>query len=224
MKPQFIEVGLAEKQGQEMEKFFRTIEYRLSRYQDINQAIEEINGLTSLCCLIVNVDVDQVTYQQILTACSKIRNDENIFIYFASQSNDPEERVRWLSYGATSYINMPFKPEELFRRVETIANLRTKNLLQEENLQIDLVNHTVKYNHHLIDISPSAYEVLVYFVSNANEVITRKQILNEVFDKQSDICERSIDTWVKYIRKHTSKDLIETIFGVGYRFNAKSQR
>lgn len=165
----------------------------------------------------INIDKDsELKYR--LTA--RLKNRFNTTIIYISSDGTPDDRVRWLSYGATTYIEKPYKAEELLRYARNFGKKSRTNILIDETFSIDLIYNTVVYKGTKIKLSPKLFELLVYLVKNTGKIISRDEIIREVYGTDYCLSARNIDTLIKDLRSKTDKTIVQTIRGVGYKYES----
>ena len=136
------------------------------------------------------------------------------------------DKVAGLDSGADDYLTKPFAIEELLARMRVAfkhsegSNTAKKTILQVQNLEIDTEKRMVTVDGKVVDLTKKEYELLTYLVQNKNIVLTREQILNEVWG-YSYIGETNVvDVYIRYLRAKIDeafgKKYILTIRGVGY--------
>jgi DNA-binding response OmpR family regulator len=137
-----------------------------------------------------------------------------------------EERVRGLNAGADDYLVKPFEFSELLARIHALMRrppLQAVNTLRVADLEMDTVRREVRRAGHLIELSQREFMLLEYLMRNAGLVLTRTQIGEQVwgFDFYSET--NVIDVYIGYLRrkidKNTSKSLIKTVRGVGFKIS-----
>ncbi|MEH6944284.1 response regulator transcription factor [Bacillus sp. JJ722] len=160
--------------------------------------------------------------------CHWIRHDlkSNAPIIIVSARCEVEDRIKGLQTGADDFLGKPFSPSELVARVETVLR-RTANRCSKisyQGLTIKPIKGEVRFEDRVIDLTLFEYKMLLYFMMNPNQVITREQMINNLYeDGQKAINDRTIDVHIKHLRSKinecTEYPFIETIRGMGYRFN-----
>lgn len=160
-----------------------------------------------------------------LEVCRRIRKDSNVPIIMLTAKGEVMDKVAGLDNGADDYVTKPFAIEEVLARMR-VALKRIKPLSDKErflnlrNLTVDLAQRVVKFNEEEIELTKREYELLVYLIQNKNIVITRDQILNQVWGYNYIGETNVVDVYVRYLRtkiddKYNFK-FIHTIRGVGY--------
>jgi two-component system OmpR family response regulator len=135
------------------------------------------------------------------------------------------DRVRGLDAGADDYLTKPFSFDELHARLRAIVRRELKDsrlTLQLGDLRLEVATHRAWKRDKQLVLSPKEFLLLKYFMSNPDIVLSRTQILDEVWDYSSNIDTNVVDQYVSYLRKKIDypygESSIETVRGVGYRF------
>lgn len=126
-----------------------------------------------------------------------------------------KDRVDGLKTGADDYISKIFEWEELYARIE--ANLRRSGIANNL-LTLDQKENVFKENGKEISLSPREFEILKIFYQHPNRVLSRNQILENLYDDEVD--SNVIEKHIYNIRKKFTHDPIQTIRGVGYKFKS----
>ena len=139
-----------------------------------------------------------------------------------SARSEEYDKLYGFDVGIDDYVTKPFSPKELVARIK--ANLKRNTIMNEEisylGLKIDTLGHNVYVDDKKINLTNKEYELLLYLIKNKNIVLTREQILNNVWNMDYLGEERTIDTHIKTLRSLLGKykTLIVTVRGVGYKF------
>lgn len=161
----------------------------------------------------------------------KAKNDK-LPVIFLTARIDESDRILGFELGADDYITKPFSPKELvlriqalFRRIDqgTGAHSKEYRYMDDENeLVIDDEIHKLTINGEEVNLTAAEWRIVFYLMSNAPNLITRAQILEECFDYSFESYERVVDTHIKNIRtKLKPGSWIDTVRGYGYRFSGK---
>ncbi|MBK6939227.1 MAG: response regulator transcription factor [Planctomycetes bacterium] len=142
---------------------------------------------------------------------------------------DVEHRVRGLDRGADDYLAKPFAVNELLARVRALLRRRNPNVagavVTVGDLEVDLAGHVVRRGGRLIALSPREYALLVLFVNRRGEALSRTEIGEHVVDREFESTSNLIDVSIYGLRTKLGKpELIHTVRGVGYRFDAEGSR
>ena len=157
--------------------------------------------------------------------CRRVRKTSNLPIIMLTAKDEVIDKVAGLDSGADDYLTKPFAIEELLARMRVAfkhCEDRTskKTQLQVQDLEIDMEKRSVVVGQTPVELTKKEYDLLLYLVQNKNIVLTREQILNEVWG-YSYIGETNVvDVYVRYLRAKIDeafqKKFIHTIRGVGY--------
>ncbi|MCP9763857.1 response regulator transcription factor [Lacihabitans soyangensis] len=164
--------------------------------------------------------------------CKEIRKkDQLIPVIFLSALGTSENIVMGLEYNADDYIVKPFKFVELLARIRNLLR-RTENTstpkpdLQEEfiykidDLVVNDYTKTVVRNSQEISLTTTEYKLLLFFIKNKERVLSRPDILDEVWGVSYELGTNVVDVYVNYLRKkidsQSNNKLIQTMIGMGY--------
>lgn len=159
--------------------------------------------------------------------CREVRQYSQVPIIMLTAKAEERDELQGFQLGVDEYISKPFSPKILVARVEAILR-RTNQLgakeeiLEAGGIRIDKAAHSVTIDGKSVDLSYKEFELLTYFLENKGIALSREKILNSVWNYDYFGDARTIDTHVKKLRsKLGSKgDLIKTIWGMGYKFEA----
>lgn len=154
----------------------------------------------------------------------KLPKEKRIPTIILSARNDVYDKLHGFDLGVDDYLTKPFSPKELIARIKAIKRRFQKNLptlYQNKTLEINFSAHTIKINHHLINVTPKEFEILTYLIQNKNIAISREQLLSHIWGYDFFGDDRTIDTHIKMLRNNLGKyrTLIETVRSIGYKFN-----
>lgn len=157
--------------------------------------------------------------------CRRVRKFSNVPIIMLTAKDETMDKVAGLDSGADDYLTKPFAIEELLARMRVAfkhahAGGAKKVILEVQGLEIDTDKRMVTVNGTVVELTKKEYELLLYLVQNKNIVLSREQILNEVWG-YSYIGETNVvDVYIRYLRSKIDEAFgikyIHTIRGVGY--------
>jgi len=141
---------------------------------------------------------------------------------------EEDDRVKGLDCGADDYVSKPFSPRELVARINAV--LRRSNPAEEDGiiehgqLRLDADSHRVMVDSDELELGPTEFKLLRFFMNNPEKVFSRSQLLDRVWSRGSFIEERTVDVHIRRLRKSLEPFSIEgylqTVRGTGYRFSA----
>lgn len=167
--------------------------------------------------------------------CREIRRRSNTPIIMLSAKGEVFDKVLGLELGADDYMIKPFDSKELVARVKAV--LRRFNpspseatpiakLVQYPDLIINQTNYSVIYRGERVDMPPKELELLYFLASSPNQVFTREQLLDHIWGYEYIGDTRTVDVHIKRLREkikdHPSWS-ISTVWGIGYKFEVKSE-
>lgn len=153
-------------------------------------------------------------------------NRKSIGTLILSAKNSIDDKVRGLDAGADDYLGKPFHLLELASRLKAIYRTRkqeSSNQIQLGKIIIDTDKKEVKVGDEVLDLTKKEYEMLLFFANNAKRVLTKQNIAEHLwgdFIDQSDSFDfvyQHIKNLRKKIQKATGTDVLETVYGVGYK-------
>ena len=160
--------------------------------------------------------------------CRQLRSEGlNIGVLFLTAKDGMEDKVAGLTIGGDDYMTKPFSLEELVARLRAllrrigVVDINTDDeKIRFADLELNEATHEVHRAGHLLEVSPTEFQLLRYLLINADRVVSKSQILDHVwqYDFRGDA--GIVETYISYLRKKIDSfdpPLIHTVRGVGYR-------
>ncbi len=170
---------------------------------------------------------------EILRRMKREEYAENIPVIMLTAKTTEENLLQGLKTGADDYIAKPFSPRELLARIEAVLRRSRKakdNTFVFDDLCLNHSEHSVSIGENQLELGPTEYKLLHFFMLSPNRAYTRSQLLDHVWGGDAYIEERTVDVHITRLRKalqnkSTDKQnygaCIETVRGTGYRFATK---
>ncbi|WP_195267343.1 response regulator transcription factor [Eubacterium sp. 1001713B170207_170306_E7] len=164
-----------------------------------------------------------------LTICREVRADKNLSyipVIMLTAKSEEFDKVLGLEMGADDYMTKPFSVKELYARVKAV--LRRTEMIRSSDTEELVVGSLrilpgafeVYKNNKKLSLTLKEYELLLYLANNKNKVLTRDQLLDEIWGYEYYGETRTVDVHIRYLRKKIEDErekYIETVRGVGYR-------
>ena len=213
-----------------IQRFLSKQDYQVESAEDGKTALamfEQFNP--DLVILDVNLP-DTLGYN----LCQEMQNRTKVFVLMLTSRADEADKIRGFSQGADDYLTKPFSLGELEVRVgailkrQRIVTTAEKQRLVFEKLVIDPERREVTIDHQLIPLTALEFDLLRFLASHPGRVWRRSELIQEVWDYEYVGDQRVVDVHIGQIRKKIEIDaaqpiLIQTVRGVGYKFEAPSK-
>jgi DNA-binding response OmpR family regulator len=165
-----------------------------------------------------------------LALCRWIRSTSDLAVILLTARGDETDRIVGLELGADDYVTKPFSPRELASRVRTVLR-RAQPVaapparVEAGPLTIDSERHEARRNGELLPLTAKEFELLWFLASNPNQVFSRDQLMARVWGYSAALDTGTVTVHVRRLREKLEEDpsrpqLLETVWGVGYRFRA----
>ena len=190
----------------------------------VKNAINEVPDLILLDLMLPGKDGYDV--------CRDLRSNgktKSVPIIMLTAKSEEIDKILGLELGADDYITKPFSVRELMARVKAVLRRYTKSDESSEkfvfgDIEADFENHSVICAGEKIELTLKEFELLEVLVKNRGKILTREMLLDKIWGYEYIGESRTVDVHIRYLRKKVEKDdknpkFIETIRGVGYRFN-----
>lgn len=161
-------------------------------------------------------------------ACRGIKEIRDIPVIFLTASTDEFSVVTGLDLGADDYIGKPFRPRELLSRMKSVLRRcgKANQVIRFGELSVDTAKGQVKRRGEEIFLSALEYRLLLYFASHQGQLVTRNQLLSEIWDMAGEfVNDNTLTVYIKRLREKIEEDpqnpgLIVTVRGMGYRVSS----
>lgn len=167
---------------------------------------------------------------QLLKHLKRSTPSQNIPVMMLTARDEEEDRVNGLEAGADDYISKPFSPRELVARIKAVLR-RTSNTTEEpvfltaNGLTLDPDSHRVMVGDTSLDMGPIEFKLLHFFMTHAERVYSREQLLNQVWGTNVYVEDRTVDVVIRRLRKTLEPSgmdrMIQTVRSAGYRFSTR---
>ncbi len=157
--------------------------------------------------------------------CSAVKALVDVPVIFLTASGDEFSVVTGLELGAEDYISKPFRPRELVSRIRSVLRRcgRSQAVLEVEDLKVDTVRALVTKAGQEVLLSALEYRLLLFFLNHKGMVLTRNQLLEEIWDAAGEfVNDNTLTVYIKRLREKIETDpqnprVIRTIRGMGYK-------
>lgn len=162
----------------------------------------------------------------------RLKRDEvtaDIPLIMLTAKGEEDNKIQGLEVGADDYITKPFSPRELVARLKAVLRRADPQVngqpITVQGLCLDPASHRVTINDQPVDMGPTEYRLLEFFLTHQERAYTRSQLLDHVWGGNVYVEERTVDVHIRRLRKALAIDnheyLVQTVRGTGYRFSTK---
>ncbi len=167
-----------------------------------------------------------------LEVARRLKKDEltrYVPIIMLTARDEETDKITGLDTGADDYITKPFSPRELVARIKAVlrrtAPKTDEETIEANGLRLDVASHRVTVDNKILEIGPTEYRMLHFFMSHPERVYSRGQLLDRIWGSNVYVEERTVDVHIRRLRKALSRyghdRLIQTVRGTGYRFSTQ---
>jgi len=154
---------------------------------------------------------------------------QHIPIIMLTARGEETDKITGLDSGADDYITKPFSPRELVARITAVLRRTSprseKEAIEANGLKLDASSHRVTVDDNILDIGPTEYRMLHFFMSHPERVYSRSQLLDRIWGSNVYVEERTVDVHIRRLRKVLAQyghdRFIQTVRGAGYRFSTQ---
>jgi two-component system, OmpR family, phosphate regulon response regulator PhoB len=168
---------------------------------------------------------------ELTRAIKRDKETQDVPVIMLTARAEEQDKVMGLDSGADDYVTKPFSPRELLARINAV--LRRSNAtngeetIEAEGLVLDAAGHRVTAGDRTIQLGPTEYRLLSFFMTHAERVYSRAQLLDRVWGGNVYVEERTVDVHIRRLRKALEAcnydRFIQTVRGSGYRFSTRPE-
>lgn len=161
-----------------------------------------------------------------LDICREVRAFSEVPIVIVTARVEEIDRLLGLELGADDYICKPFSPRELVARIKTILRrVQRGGGVTESTLLIDSSAYSASLRGQRLDLTPVEFRLLAALASAPGRILSRANLLEQIYDDHRVVTDRTVDTHIKNLRRKMEllspgTDMIHSVYGVGYRLDA----
>jgi two-component system response regulator CssR len=209
-----------------LEKYLQREGYEVTTFDNGMYALERIKDMPDLW--ILDIMLPGVDGYELIKAIKQ--NNKNTPVIFMSARNEELDRVVGLELGSDDYLSKPFLPRELVIRTNKIF----ERIYGAENtavvdVVIDIGDYKISKNQRTVfcqgvelQLTNKEFELLYFFIENKNNLVSREQILTNVWGENYFGSDRVVDDTIRRLRKKVDKLNFDTVYGFGYKLVYKS--
>ena len=210
-----------------LKMFFEAEGYKVRSYHDGQSALTALTE-TPPDLVVLDVKMPKMDGMEVLR---RLRQTSDIPVIFLTSKDDEVDEIMGLRLGADDYITKPFAPRELIARIKALlrraGGAEANDRMQVSELVLDSKSRRVFLADEPLDMGPTEFNLLQFFMAHPERAYTRNQLLDQVWGANVYVEERTVDVHIRRLRKALSagasdySGLIQTVRGTGYRFSAR---
>ncbi|MDU2163326.1 MAG: response regulator transcription factor [Intestinibacter bartlettii] len=156
---------------------------------------------------------------------SQIREISDVPVMMLTAMTDDYSQIMSFNEKADDYITKPFSVVVLHKRIEAlqrrIQGRQQNNKWIYKDVEVDFLGFCAKKDNNPVDLKPKEIKLLELLIKHKNQVLTRNQMLDSLWEIDEAPADRVIDVYIKNLRKKLDLDCITTVKGIGYKFEDK---
>lgn len=202
-------------------KYLASEGFRVLEAEDGVKALEVFNSY-DIDLLILDVMMPKLDGWNVL---KKVREDSAVPVIMLTARDSEEDTLFGFRLGTDDYVTKPFRTGELVARVKALLNragkLNREEIIVSGGIAVNPLARLVSVGGTEVELTPKEYDLLLYFLNNQKQALSRDQILNRIWGYAYDGEDRTVDTVVKRLRQKLGSEgeRIKTIRGMGYRLD-----
>ncbi len=165
-----------------------------------------------------------------LELVQRIRDNEVIAdmpVIMLTARAQEEDKIKGLETGVDDYMTKPVSIKELQARIKAqlrrSSGFKKSHIIEVSDIKMDLDSHSISIGNHELSLSITEFNLLKLFMKNPNKLLSREQILNHVWGRNSFVELRTVDVHIlrlrKALKKHNAENMLKTVRGAGYKFS-----
>ena len=203
--------------------------YQIKFSYDGESAIQEIeHWLPDL--ILLDWMLPNISGIEVLKRIKRKDNLKKIPIIMLTAKGQEDDKIRGFELGVEDYVTKPFLPSEILARIKSLLN-RTKSREENDSLKfhdinINLTNRRVSRGERKLNLGPTEFNLLKFFIENKGRVYSRQQLLDNVWLNDAYVEPRTVDVHIRRLRKELNltgeKDFIRTVRSAGYSIDSEN--
>ncbi len=203
--------------------------YQIKFSYDGESAIQEIeHWLPDL--ILLDWMLPNISGIEVLKRIKRKDNLKNIPIIMLTAKGQEDDKIRGFELGVEDYVTKPFLPSEILARIKSLLK-RTKareenDSLKFHDININLTNRRVSRGERKLNLGPTEFNLLKFFIENKGRVYSRQQLLDNVWLNDAYVEPRTVDVHIRRLRKELNlpgeKDFIRTVRSAGYSIDSEN--
>lgn len=215
--------------SQNIREFLEKEDYLCEQSTSFHESRDKVASF-AYDCIVLDIMLPDGNGLNLLEFIKSTRKDASILIISAKNALD--DKVNGLELGADDYLTKPFHLPELHARLKAIfrrKNLDGDDVVQFNEITVNTATLETRVNKTSLDLTKKEFDLLLYFLINKNRVLTRQSIAEHLWGDYTDNLANFdfVYQHVKNLRKKISQaggyDYVETVYGVGYKFNTRAK-
>lgn len=179
----------------------------------------------------------EITGIELLRRLRREDSTREVPVILLTAKIEEHNAVQGLEAGADDYVTKPFSSKELIARIRAVVRradgVSKREVIEVDGLTLDPIGHRVYVKDEPVNIGPTEFRLLKFFMAHQERAYTRGQLLDQVWGSNVYVEERTVDVHIRRLRKalkttngmgFDAGDYIQTVRGTGYRFSAKLAR
>jgi two-component system phosphate regulon response regulator PhoB len=168
---------------------------------------------------------------ELTRALKRDKETQDVPVIMLTARADEQDKVMGLDGGADDYVTKPFAPRELLARINAVlrrsSDGHADEIIEADGLVLDAASHRVTVGENTVQLGPTEYRLLSFFMTHAERVYSRAQLLDRVWGGNVYVEERTVDVHIRRLRKaleaFSYDRFIQTVRGSGYRFSTRME-